>query len=415
MRWALESFSASFVMIREWGIVTLDCKQTLPGNVERIGTFPQPNSIVLAPCPTYHGETVNLRAYTFGIGCMLIAGRFAGDRLAAAAEPSGQPEPRWIEIGSEKVVIARDSKSPDGRNALAWTVDSSEPIDWSLLEKDADRFYEQYDLKAIWVINLADKKKVGMVGDRGGYVRPGSHRTLSVAWGPVENGRRFALAAYQWKWGTDTLLLLDVGIDDCRSTQIGAVLDKAIEVQIKRAKPRASGPFDSTYLLTGLPELGKKTGFSGPTTVGLPFVTKDREQDAPVSEGFLTLKLVRAGEGPTASVVRLTPGPLPDDPFSESARLAKADRELNAIYSALLKRLKPSEQQTLRTEQRAWVEQRDRQADEAVRNKSNAENERIVRDRVLRQLTEERSAELRKRLEPKQRKNIGTPRPVAFN
>ena len=354
------------------------------------------------------------RAYIFGIACVLIAARFGNDRLTAA-EPSAQPEPRWIEIGSEKVVIARDSKSADGRNALAWTVDSSEPVDWSLLEKDADRFYEQDDLKAIWVLNLPDKKKVGTVGDKGGYVRPGSHRTLSVAWGPVENGRRFALAAYQWKWGTDTLLLLDVGADDCRSTQIEAVLDKAIEAQIKRARPRSSGPFDSTYLLTGLPELGKKTGFSSATTVGLPFDTKDREQDASVSEGILTLKLARAGEGPTASVVRLTPGPLPDDPFSESARLAKADRELNAIYSALLKRLKPSAQQTLRTEQRAWVEQRDRQADEAVRNKSDGENARIVRDRVLRRLTEERSAELRKRPGPNQRKNIGTPSPVAVN
>jgi hypothetical protein len=335
-------------------------------------------------------------AYVLGISCVLIAARFAGDRTIGA-ESSVQPEPRWVEIGSEKAVIARDSKSADGRNALAWTVDSTEPVDWSLLEKDPNRFYEQYDVKAIWIINLADKKKIGAMGDTGGYVRPGSHRTLSVAWGPVENGRRFALAAYQWKWGTDTLLLLDVGMDDCRSAQIGPVLDKAIETEIKRTKPRKRGPFDSTYLLTGLPELGKKTGFSSATAVGLPFVTKDREQDASVNEGILSLKLARTGEAPTASVVRLTPGPLPNDPFSESARLAKADRELNAVYSALLKRLSPSAQQALRTEQRAWVEQRDRQADEAVRNKSDSENARIVRDHLLRQLTEERSAELRKR------------------
>ena len=334
--------------------------------------------------------------YLLGAACVIMAAEFAHDKLIAA-DPSPQPEPRWIEIGSDRAVIARDSKSADGRNALAWTVDSSEPVDWSLLETDPNRFYEQYDVKAIWVINLADKKKVGAVGDTGGYVRPGSHRTLSVAWGPIENGRRFALAAYQWKWGTDTLLLLDVGTDDCRSAQIGPVLDKAIETEIRRSKSRKRGPFDSTYLLTGLPELGKKTGFSNPTAVGLPFVTKDREQDVSVSEGILSLKLARTGEGPTASVVRLTPGPLPDDPFSESARLAKADRELNAIYSALLKRLDGSAQNALRTEQRAWVEQRDRQADEAVRNKSDSENARIVRDRVLRQLTDERCAELRKR------------------
>ena len=340
---------------------------------------------------------MTLRAYIFGIGCMLIAARFGNDTLTAAAESSVQPEPPWIEIGPEKAAIARDSKSADGRNALAWTVDSSESIDWSLLEKDPNRFYEQYEVKAIWVINLADKKKVGAIEDTGGYIRPGSHRTLSVAWGPIENGRRFAVAAYQWKWGTDTLLLLDVGQGDCRSAQIGPVLDKAIEAQIKRGKSQKRGPFDSTYLLTGLPELGKKTGFSNATAVGLPFVTKDREHDASISEGILSLKLTRAGEGPTASVVRLTPGPLPDDPFSESARLAKADRELNAVYAALLKRLNPSKQNALRAEQRSWLEQRDRQADEAVRNKSDSENARIVRDRVLRQLTEERSSELRKR------------------
>lgn len=285
---------------------------------------------------------MTLRAYILSIACVLIAARFGNDRLAAAAETSAQPEPRWIEIGSEKAVIARDSKAADGRNALAWTIESNEPVDWSLLENDPERFYEQYEVKAIWVVNLVDKKKVGTIGDTGGYVRPGSHRTLSIAWGPIENGRRFALAAYQWKWGTDTLLLLDVGQDDCHSAQIGPVLDKAIEAQIKRAKPKRRGPFDSTYLLTGLPELGKKTGFSSPTTVGLPFITKDREHDASISEGILSLKLALAGEGPTATVVRLTPGPLPDDPFSESARLAKADRELNAVYSELLKRLDPS-------------------------------------------------------------------------
>lgn len=330
---------------------------------------------------------------------MLVA-EFVCDKLISA-ESSPSAEPRWIEIGSERAAIVRDSKSADGRNALAWTIDSSEPIDWPLLEKDVEHFYEQYDVKEIWVVNLSDKKKIGTVGDKGGYVRPGSHRTLSIAWGPLsDNGRRFALAAYQWKWGTDTLLLLDVGPDDSRSTQIGPVLDKAIEAQIKRPKSRTRGPFDSTYLLTGLPELGKRTGFSDPATAGIPFLTKDREQDTKVIEGILTLKLVRGAEGPAASVAKITPGSLPDDPFSESARLAKADRELNAIYSALLKRLDRSGQHALRTEQRAWIERRNQQADDAVRQKGTAESSRIVRDRILRELTEERSAELRKRLEP---------------
>jgi uncharacterized protein YecT (DUF1311 family) len=343
-----------------------------------------------------------MKARTCIFCCILIAAQFVCEKLAAQ-EASVQSEQRWIDIGSEKLVIARDSKSADGRNALAWSVDSSEPVDWTLLEKDPGQFYEQYEVKEISVINLLEKKKLGLIGDKGGYLRPGSHRTLSVAWGPFENGRRFALAAYEWKWGTDTLLLLDVGDENSRSTQIGPALDKAIEAQIKRAQPRRRGQFDSTYLLTNLPELGKKTGFIDSTTVGLPFVTKDRKDDAKVVEGILNLKLLRAGESPSANVVKLTSGPLPEDTFSESARLAKADRELNGIYAELLKRLDSSAQKALRTDQRAWVEQRDRQADEAVRKKSDAENTRIVRDRALRQLTEERSAELRKKLESNSR------------
>ena len=77
---------------------------------------------------TYHQDAMKPCGYTLAIGYMLIAARLADDRLIAA-EPSVQPEPRWIEIGSDKLIIARDSKSADGRNALAWTVDSNEPVD----------------------------------------------------------------------------------------------------------------------------------------------------------------------------------------------------------------------------------------------------------------------------------------------
>ena len=100
---------------------------------------------------------------------MLVAAEFVCDKLISA-ESSPPGEPRWIEIGSERAVIVRDSKSADDRNALAWTIDSSEPIDWTLLERDVEHFYEQYDVKEIWVVNLSDKKKIGTVADKGGYL-----------------------------------------------------------------------------------------------------------------------------------------------------------------------------------------------------------------------------------------------------
>ena len=77
------------------------------------------------------------------------------------------------------------------------------------------------------------------------------------------------------------------------------------------------------------------------------------------------------------------------------ARLAKADRELNALYRDLLRRLAPVDQESLQNEERAWIEQREKQAADVKADYH--ENNRIVRDQTLPRLTEERIAELRKR------------------
>lgn len=316
----------------------------------------------------------------------------AHGHLALGAEP-------WITIGSERAVLARHSKSADGRHALAWTI--GEPsADWDLLESDADAFYTKYDAKEIWVVDLPQAKKLGVLGGAGSYLRPGSQRTLSVAWGPLENGRRFALAAYDWKWGTDTLLLLDVSPDGCAQAPVGKLADDAVVAHVKTIARKQEGPFDTQYLLTGLPELGKKIGFFDAFTVGLPFSCRNRKLDKPAASGVLVLKFAPGGQTPTASVAKVVPGAVTDDPFADATRLARADKELNAVYATLRRQLPPAAQEALRTEQRAWLEQRDQQADAAVREQSEADSPRIVRDHTLWKLTEQRTAELRKKLKP---------------
>ncbi len=53
---------------------------------------------------------------------------------------------------------------------------------------------------------------------------------------------------------------------------------------------------------------------------------------------------------------------LRENPFADSARLAKADRELNALYLDLLKRLKPADKEALKTDERDWIQQRETEA-----------------------------------------------------
>jgi len=296
-------------------------------------------------------------------------------------------------------VLARHSKSADGRHALAWTV-SDPAVDWALLESDADAFYQKYEAKEIWVVDLTQTKKLAVLGGAGSYLRPGSHRTLSVAWGPVENGRRFALTAYDWKWGTDTLLLLEVSPEGCQQMAVGKLADDAVIANIKRTTRKLEGPIDTQYLLTGLPELGKKIGFFDADTVGLPFSSRNRKLDAPAASGVLVLKLAPSGSNPTASVVKIVPGAVTDDSFTDATRLARADKELNAVYASLRRQLAPAAQESLRTEQRAWIDHREQEADAAVREQGEADNPRIVRDRTRWKLTEERTAELRRKLKP---------------
>ena len=331
------------------------------------------------------------------IGILTLPGSASGarsvdDEIKSLDQPTQQP---WIGSGPDKGVLERHSKSPDGRYALAW-VPAADPasIDWELLKNAPDSFYEKYDLRELWVVDLAQNRKLCSLGTSIGYVRPGSHRSLSVAWGPPEGGRRFAIAGYEWKWGTEALLLLDIGSDNCRETQIGQILDSAVGTAVKKSK----GPtYDFKYNIADLPETGLKTGFANSSTFRVPFTVKSRDGDKPVAEGITTLKLIHRADTPSVTVNKVSIEHLREDPFVDDARLAKADRELNKLYLDLLKRLKPADQQALKTEERDWIEQRETEA--ASVKGDYYDNNRIVSDRALQRLTEQRIAELRKRLD----------------
>ena len=95
---------------------------------------------------------------------------------------------------------------------------------------------------------------------------------------------------------------------------------------------------------------------------------------------------------------KIVPGAVTDDSFTDATHLAKADKELNAVYAEVRRSLSAAAQEKLRTEQRAWIDQREEKADRAVREQSDADSPRIVRDRTLWRLTEERAGELRQML-----------------
>lgn len=319
--------------------------------------------------------------------------------LSAAMLAAQETKPgNSLKVGEEKAVIVRQSKSPDGKYALAWTLKDKGGTDWELLERDLTAFYNEHEAGEIWVVDLEQGRKLDTLVSATTYIRPGTHRTLAAAWGvPGDDGRRFAIGAYDWKWGTDTIYLLDVGPQETHHTAIGPKLDEAIATFLKRTSAKARAELNIAYGVAGLPEHGTKTGFADATTVLLPFSVRVSEEDKVLAEGVLTLKLTRPGGTPAVTVAKITRGPAGPEPFSDNAALAKADAELNAVYAALLKRLGAPKAKQLREEQRAWIAQRDKQA--AAAPVEAGDSARILRDRTLTQLTQQRTADLRKMLD----------------
>ena len=316
--------------------------------------------------------------------------------FAVSTGKSDEGAPGVLTIGGEKAVIARQTKSPDGHYAFAWIPKEKDSVDWDLLINNLGAFYEKYDAAEVWAVDLQQARKLDTVVSSNSYIRPGTHRSLAAAWGPPnDSGRRFALASSEWKWGTDILYLLDAGPQDARHVVIGPQVDAFVAASLKQTSAQAKAALNITYAVGGLPEHGTKTGFANATTVLLPYTA--RNELRVLGEGVITIKLSRSGGVPSALVTQVTHGEAEAEPFVDNAQLAKADAELNAVYSQLIKRLSPAKRDQLREEQRTWIVARDHQAAEAPADAG--ANQRVARDRVLTELTEQRTAELRKMLQ----------------
>jgi uncharacterized protein YecT (DUF1311 family) len=82
--------------------------------------------------------------------------------------------------------------------------------------------------------------------------------------------------------------------------------------------------------------------------------------------------------------------------LSADASFREADRHLNEVYNALRARLSPSERDTLKKEQLAWINRRDTAAQ--VPKKNAQENPTEAADHDVTKMTQARAAELEKRL-----------------
>jgi hypothetical protein len=145
-----------------------------------------------------HMQRPHRRLIVFSITCSL------GLSWTSIAQAAYEP----LDCGGDKVVLVPGTQTSDGHYALAWTVlpkKGASPVDWSLLPAQEDEFGRRYldedylvDAQhepANLVVDPRAKKVIGKItqGEDPSY-RPHKNRAfLVVAWGPEQNGRRFAL------------------------------------------------------------------------------------------------------------------------------------------------------------------------------------------------------------------------------
>ena len=210
------------------------------------------------------------------------------------------------------------------------------------------------------------------------------------------------------KWEPALFDVLDVGPDGIRKVEPHPLFGKAVVSAIRRCYANAhikSPDIAFDYEIAELPEIASNIGFLDATTVRLSFSTMDETKSGtPDVGGYVTFKLSRAGKGITVAVTKITAelggGPDIDDKFTGDARNAKIERELNEVYTALMRKLDPAAKKKLQEQQRAWL--KDREAfvenfEQTFDISTEMENRRIVLDRSLREMTEKRVAELHRR------------------
>jgi hypothetical protein len=98
----------------------------------------------------------------------LVAASFllAGSALAQESDQLTLPV---INVGERKAELVAGTGTSDGRFALAWTLrplKDAEPVDWSLLQKDREKFRDNYSdddryFVEILVVDAVNKKKPG--------------------------------------------------------------------------------------------------------------------------------------------------------------------------------------------------------------------------------------------------------------
>jgi len=322
--------------------------------------------------------------------------------VALSAWADNVTSKRVVDAGSSKAVVFEETVSPDGHYAVGWTIlprNKSKPVDWSLWDPeepsklidsyvDPDAYQDKGDYELInCLIDLKGKKLLELPTDDPDYPRK-NRGYIVTYWKPTGQGTRYALVESDARYSTENLWLIRIDSAGMHQTDLAKEMQKAVDPVVEEKRPIANHGYETTFSLSPDDATHTVPVVFNDSTVTIPFssdIPKFGDENSEV-DGTVIIKLP---EGTVQKASSPTPR---DDPFKDMPELAKADHELNLIYSQLSQKLSPKQRAELKQDQLVWIAQRDTDANTALSNSRDDRNKSLLKS------TQDRLKDLQDRL-----------------
>ena len=313
-----------------------------------------------------------------------------------------------VRIEGGNAIAFDDSASPDKRYVFGWTMaprdKNTKAPDWSTFKVDdplafmdaypTDSFTDdsstpQPYLERNILIDRRTGKTVSLKTEE--ILFPYKNRGyLATQWLLSDSTPGYALIQNDARFYTANLWLITLRAGAMDVVDLVSRLNAALSPIIRDRQPIEASDLGISYQLDDPYSVAKFRFADG--SAKIPFSTAIPKSPAPSVSGIVT---VRLSDGKILDVACTTPK---DDPFQSVPALKEADQELNAVYSALVKKLSIDKRDALKHEQIGWIKDRDESARSAESSAFGDTDPKSIRNDSLLKDTQSRIAELKKRL-----------------
>ena len=242
---------------------------------------------------------------------------------AAFAADSAESVNAKLKAGKEVAWLIEDSTDKDGDLAVLFTsrTKGSKPADFPMIvegveDVDTDALNEDTQIMENIVVSLKEKRVIGRIqlsdSEDVVYFPHKNHGSLSVLWGPEEEGWHFGLLVYGAKWDSREVMLIESDGERLRQTSIIAMLNAKATATIAAAIKGKKGIVANYYGITygPLAVVDADAGYSvgNPVTVKIDFSAEvPKSDEAPYIDGYtMTVLLETSRDKISAKALKVT-------------------------------------------------------------------------------------------------------------